>query len=85
MIWQLLSTSGAVLVLFAYAAHQTKRVQADTVTYQLLNFLGGTALAITAVVTGQLGFVLMEGSWAVISAWGLWKVLRGEHDITPLP
>ncbi|MBV9494616.1 MAG: hypothetical protein JOZ54_10250 [Acidobacteria bacterium] len=85
MIWQVLSTSGAVLVLLAYAAHQTKRLHADTVRYQLLNFLGGTALFITAIVTRQVGFMLMEGSWAVISAWGLWKVLRGEHDVTPLP
>ena len=85
MFWQVVSTTGAVLVLIAYAALQLKRLRVDSVTYQLLNFLGGTMLAITAIVTRQVGFILMEGSWALISAMGLVKVLRGEHDVTPLP
>jgi len=85
MFWQVVSTTGAVLVLIAYAALQLKRLRVDSVAYQLLNFLGGTMLAVTAIVTRQVGFILMEGSWALISAMGLVKVLRGEHDVTPLP
>ena len=85
MFWQLLSTTGAVLVLLAYAALQLRRLHADTIAYQLLNFVGGSMLFATAIVTRQVGFMLMEGSWALISAMGLVKVLRGGHDVTPLP
>jgi hypothetical protein len=88
MVWQLLSISGALLILAAYAAHQLKRMHADTILYQTLNLVGGAFLFITAVVTQQAGFMLMEGSWTLMSAWGLVKVLRGARDaddITPIP
>jgi hypothetical protein len=84
LYFQLLSVCGAVLILFAYIAHQLRKMSIDTVTYQLLNLAGGFCLTVTACVTRQWGFIIMEGSWAVISAWGLWAVLRGRHA-TPLP
>jgi len=84
LFYQVLAIAGAVLILFAYVAHQLRKMSIDTVTYQLLNFLGGCCLTTTAIAGRQVGFILMEGSWAVISAWGLWAVLRGRHA-TPLP
>jgi hypothetical protein len=85
MIWQLLSLAGAILILTAYGAHQMKHMHADTVLYQCLNLFGGLALFLTAVVTRQYGFMLMEGAWTVMSAFGLFKVLRGSHeDFMPL-
>ena len=80
----MLAISGAVLILFAYVAHQLRKLSIDTVSYQLLNFAGGCCLTATACATRQYGFIIMEGSWAVISAWGLWSVLRGRRA-TPLP
>ncbi|MEO8036832.1 MAG: hypothetical protein ABI837_20540 [Acidobacteriota bacterium] len=86
MIWQLLSIAGAILILSAYAAHQLKRMHADTILYQGLNLVGGLFLFLTAVVSRQLGFMLMEGAWTVMSGMGLIKVLRGSHeDYTPVP
>jgi hypothetical protein len=82
--YQLLAVAGAVLILFAYLAHQLRKMSIDNVWYQLLNFIGGCCLTATAVAGRQYGFILMEGSWAVISAWGFVSVLRGRHA-TPLP
>lgn len=76
MILQLVSIFGAMLVLTAFAAQQFKRLEAETKTYQMLNLTGGILLTVTAVVTRQYGFILMEGSWTVISAWGVWRVVR---------
>jgi hypothetical protein len=76
MIFQVLSIFGAVLILAAFAAHQFKRLDAETKTYQILNLIGAFCLTVTAVVTRQYGFILMEGSWTVISAWGVWRVAR---------
>ena len=84
LYFQLLSVSGAVLILFAYVAHQLHKMSIDTITYQVLNLVGGSCLTVTACVTRQYGFILMEGSWAVVSAWGLISVLRGRRA-TPLP
>jgi len=82
MILQLVSILGAMLVLAAFAAQQFKRLEAETKTYQILNLIGGFCLATTAVATRQYGFILMEGSWTVISAWGVWRVVRTANGRT---
>jgi hypothetical protein len=43
MLMQAISICGAILILSAFGAQQMKRLHADTVTYQLLNVLGGPA------------------------------------------
>jgi hypothetical protein len=74
MVYQLISIVGAVVILSAYAAQQMKKLQAESVAYQLMNFVGGTCLCVAAVAAQQYGFIILEGTWAVLSAWGLWRV-----------
>lgn len=76
MFFQLLSLAGAVLILGAFAAQQSGRMKSETVPYQALNFAGGLCLCVAAVAALQYGFILLEGSWTVLSAWGLWKLRR---------
>jgi NADH:ubiquinone oxidoreductase subunit 6 (subunit J) len=76
MIYQIISLLGAILILFAFAAVQMRRMQSESARYQLLNLIGGACLCIAAVASMQYGFILLEGSWAVLSAHGLWRVMR---------
>ena len=62
---------GALTVLVAFAAAQAGRLRQRTVTYQLLNLIGSGVLATIAMVQSSWGFLLLEGSWAVISLLGL--------------
>jgi hypothetical protein len=39
-----------------------------------MNLFGSIALTITAVVNNQIGFIVLEGVWALISIWSLSKV-----------
>jgi hypothetical protein len=76
MIFQVVSIVGAMLILSAFAAQQMRRLEAETKTYQILNLIGGFCLCVTAIAGRQYGFILLEGSWTVISAWGVWRVAR---------
>ena len=72
---QLIQIVGALLILAAFAAVQFDRMRPDSRLYLTLNLLGSAILAVLAVAAAQWGFVLLEGAWAIVSAWGLGKAL----------
>lgn len=68
---------GAVLILGAFVAAQQHRMQTDSVPYLALNTVGAGILAVLAAMDGELGFLLLEGVWTLVSAYGLGRVLSG--------
>ena len=73
---QLVQIVGALLILAAFAAVQFDRMRPDSRLYLALNLIGSAILAVLAVAAAQWGFVLLEGVWAIVSAWGLIAALR---------
>lgn len=61
---------GAVLILSAFVLVQAGRMQTTSLAYLLLNLAGSGTLAVVAAVDGDLGFLLLEGVWAAVSAFG---------------
>ena len=76
---QVFSLIGALLILLAFAANQLGRLDTSNLSYQLSNLVGSAILTVVAVIEVQLGFILLEGTWALVSLWGTIRVLRGDE------
>ncbi len=74
---QVVQLVGAVLILIAFAGVQFGRVDPASRLYLWLNLAGSIVLAALAYHDRQYGFLLLEGVWALVSAWGLVQVARG--------
>jgi len=72
---QLVQVGGALLVLAAFVLAQTRRISPQARTYLLLNVAGASVLALEAYLDRQWGFLLLEGAWAIVAAWGLARSL----------
>ncbi|MFN0058318.1 MAG: hypothetical protein ACKVX7_07655 [Planctomycetota bacterium] len=65
---QIVQLSGAALILIAYGLLQSHRLRTSQPIYSWLNLVGAALLAVEACRTHQWGFLLLEGTWALISA-----------------
>jgi hypothetical protein len=70
-IESLVQIAGSLLILVPFVLVQLGRLRTDTTSYALLNLVGSAVLAVDALHGRQWGFLLLEGTWAAVSAWGL--------------
>lgn len=78
MVGQVLQVLGALLILAGYALAQFRVLDQKSYTYLWLNLVGSVILAVLAYQERQMGFLLLEGVWAVVSAWGLVERKRSQ-------
>ena len=75
---QLASFLGALLILIAYAGQQFHWMDARRPWFNILNGVGSAILAYIAFHPFQIGFVLLEVSWTLISIYGLLRIWARE-------
>ena len=75
---QLAQIAGAIAILVAFAAAQLRLVSVQSRLYLILNLAGSAVLALDAWHERQWGFLLLEGMWALVSAWSLSRSHAGE-------
>ncbi len=68
---QIASFVGALLILIAYAGAQFGWMSPRRPVYNILNAAGSAILAYIAFQPFQLGFVLLEVVWTLISLYAL--------------
>jgi len=76
---QIVQIVGALLVLLGFLLAQLDLIDQRSYAYLVPNLVGSAAMAATAVLTGEWGFVLLEGVWALVSLWGISDRMRGRE------
>lgn len=77
---QTVSVIGALVVLGAFVADQLGLITPSRLSYALANFVGAGLLTVVAVVDRQVGFILLQGAWTLISLWGAAAILRSRRS-----
>ena len=80
---QLIQIIGSLLVLAGFALSQRGILDQKSLSYLILNLVGSAVLAVEAILENQWGFLLLEGVWAIVSAFSLVGVLRARNPASP--
>jgi hypothetical protein len=77
---QIVSVVGAVIILAAYVAGQRGWLDPRSRRYAFANFVGAGAVAIVALVEEQWGFLLLEGTWSLVSLYSFMRPASASLD-----
>ncbi len=69
----LIGTIGVGLILLGYFLNIFSLIQKDGVLFYVLNILGGAIACFSSYLIRFWPFVILEGTWAIISVIGLLK------------
>lgn len=80
-----IQVAGSLFILLGFALSQRGILSMRSKSYLWLNFVGSTVLAINALTESQWGFLLLEGTWSLVSAWGLVAYAHQKQRAWPHP
>ncbi|MDP2069428.1 MAG: hypothetical protein Q8K04_10760 [Lutibacter sp.] len=66
---------GITLLLLAFFLNLMDKIKTDSLPYLLLNFMGAAIACLASVLLNYMPFVILEGCWALVSAFGLVKLI----------
>ena len=72
-VYDFIGNLGIVLILWAFWALQTERVDARSKAYNLANAIGAAAILFSLLFKFNLSAFLIELAWLAISLYGLVK------------
>lgn len=72
----LIGLTGVALILIAYFALQTERIDAEDWRFSAINGLGAILIMISLYFTFNLASFVIEIFWLIISLYGLWKAWK---------
>jgi len=71
----LLGLAGSLTIALTYFANLQGAVRTDRWPYSLLNFMGAALILLSLWWSWNLPAAVMEGFWALISAYGLGRAI----------
>ena len=77
----LLGFTGVAILLVAYLLHQLNKMAKDRFPYILMNIAGAGLACFASWLIKYLPFIILEGTWMLVSLVALIKLLAGKKTV----
>lgn len=67
---------GVSILLIAFLLNLLKKITQDSVLYVSLNLAGAALACLASVIISYLPFIILEGTWTLVSLISLIRILR---------
>lgn len=67
---------GVSILLIAYFLNITNKIKKDSLVYLQMNFFGAGLACLASVLMKYLPFIILEGCWTIVSAYGILKHIK---------
>jgi hypothetical protein len=68
--------TGVAILLTAFFLNLSGKVSKDSSNYLIMNIIGAGLACYASVLLNYVPFIILEACWALVSLFGLLKVLR---------
>jgi hypothetical protein len=72
----ILGSIGLALLLSAFVLNQLHRLSPDSISYNVLNIVGGILLTFYAWILSSIPFLILESVWATFALYRLLQLLN---------
>jgi hypothetical protein len=67
---------GVALILMAYFLHTARYIPNNGKLYYVMNIIGAALACYASFLIDYIPFVILEGTWTLVSIYGLMKAMR---------
>lgn len=78
--WDWVGLAGTASILLAYLLLQAGKLHGQRIAFQSMNLLGALGILVSLYGAFNLPVFLLEGAWAAISGYGIWRGLRRREN-----
>lgn len=68
----IIGSIGVMMMLVVFILNIADKLSNDSPFYILMNLIGSTLACIASIMIKYIPFVILEGTWAIISSWALY-------------
>ena len=72
----IIGTIGVGLILLAYFLNTAKMLERNKRAFYVMNIIGAALACYASLLIDYFPFVVMEGTWTLVSIYGLMKTMR---------
>jgi hypothetical protein len=76
----IIGTIGVGTILLAYFLNIFSWIKKDGVLFYLMNIVGASIACYTSYLIDYIPFVILEGTWAIVSIMGLVKSIKKPQE-----